>query len=187
MTQTPLGKVSIDELPEGLRPAWETLNGLTGDATFVEVFAQAPELLKFVMGDFYQEIFFGGRVENKYKQLVRLRLSLSHGCRTCNLQNVPGSLEAGVTREQIDHLEDYENGPFSEKEKAVLGFADQMALTNLDGVMDQQLYDRLHSHFSDAEICELGTVMAVIGGMAKLSFVMNLVEKEDSCPFARAV
>ena len=31
-----------------------------------------------------------------------------------------------------------------------------------------------HAHF----------VMAVISGMAKLSFVMQLVEREDYCPFA---
>ena len=186
MTRTPLARIAAEDLPEGLKPAWETLNGLTGNATFVEVFAHAPELLKFVMEDFYRDIFFAGRVENKLKQLARLRLSLSHGCRTCNLQNIPGSLEAGVTREQIDKLDDYENGPFNDEEKAVLAFADQMVLTNLDGVMDQTLYRRLHQYFSDAEICELGTVMAIIGGMAKLSFVMDLVDKEDSCPFARS-
>ena len=33
---------------------------------------------------------------------------------------------------------------------------------------------------------ELGTVMAVISGMAKLSFVLNLVDKEGYCPFGRA-
>ena len=34
------------------------------------------------------------------------------------------------------------------------------------------------------DILELGTAMAVISGMAKLSFVLNLVEKENYCPFA---
>ena len=36
-----------------------------------------------------------GGVDQRYKQLVRLRLSLVHGCRTCNRQNVPGALAAG--------------------------------------------------------------------------------------------
>lgn len=186
MGDTPMKRVPRDDLPEDLKPVWDKLNELTGEPTFVEVFANAPELLKFVMGEFYQKIFFGGRVTNKYKQLARLKLSLYHGCLTCNLQNVPGSIEAGVTQAQIDAMEDYETGPFDDAEKAVLRFADQMALTNMDGSMTQDLYDQLRAYFDDAQICELGTAMAVIGGMAKLSFVMNLVEKEDYCPFAPA-
>ena len=66
------------------------LNGLTGSATFVEVFAQTPQLLEFVMNEFYMKLFFGGEVAQRYKQLARLRLSLLHGCRTCNKQNIPG-------------------------------------------------------------------------------------------------
>jgi alkylhydroperoxidase family enzyme len=109
-----------------------------------------------------------------------------HGCRTCNKQNVPGALEAGISQEQIDAMDDYDNGLFSEADKAVLRFADQMVLTNMDGDMDEQLYAALSDHFSDADICELGTVMAIIAGMAKLSFILHLVEREEYCPFASA-
>ena len=73
---------------------------------------------------------------------------------------------------------------FSDAELAVIEFAEQVALTNHDGKMDDGLYARLSAHFSEPEICELGTVMAVISGMAKLSFVMQLVEREDYCVFA---
>ncbi|MEL7028904.1 MAG: hypothetical protein AAGL49_06710 [Pseudomonadota bacterium] len=184
MSATPMTRTPREQLQPPFDQAWDTLNKLTGEPTFVEVFAAAPELLGFVMGEFYQKIFFDGRVENKYKQLARLYLSLSHGCHTCNLQNVPGSLEAGVSQAQVDSMLEFENGPFDESEKAVLRFTHQMVLTNNDGRMDSELYKELRAHFDDAQICELGTCMAVIGGMAKLSFVMNLVEKEDYCPFA---
>jgi alkylhydroperoxidase family enzyme len=117
---------------------------------------------------------------------VRLKLSLVHGCRTCTKQNVPGALEAGISQEQIDAMGDYDNGPFSDADKAVLRFADQMVLTNMDGDMDEKLYAALSAHFSDADICELGTVMAIIAGMAKLSFILHLVEREEYCPFAAA-
>ncbi len=186
MTDTLLARIPRDRLPQEFHLAWDTLNRLTGEPTFVEVFAAAPDVLNFVMDDFYAGLFFGGNVDNRYKQLARLKLSLAHGCRTCNKQNVPGAREAGISDAQIDALEDYENGPFSDAEKAVLAFADQVALTNMEGDMNEALYARLSSHFSDADICELGTVMAVIAGMAKLSFVMRLVEKEPYCPFTPA-
>lgn len=187
MTNTLFNRVPRDELPEDLKESWDFLNGRTGEPTFVEVFAQAPELLKFVMHDFYGKIFYEGRVELKYKELARLKLSLSHGCNTCILQNVPGCEEAGFTREQIDAIGgDWRGGLFDEAEMAVLEYTEQMVLTNLDGHMNKDLYDRLRAHFSDAEILELGSCMAVVGGFSKLSFVLDLVKKEDYCLFASA-
>lgn len=184
MSATPLQRMNPDDMPEELRQVWQTLNDLTGEPTFVEVFAQAPALLDFVMGRFYGDIFFKGNVSERYKQLARLRLSQIHGCRTCNRQNVPGAMQAGFSEAQIAAMASPTDELFTDAELAVLEFAEQMALTRHDGKMDDTLYRRLSAHFCDADICELGTVMAVIGGMAKLSFVMQLVEREDYCPFA---
>ena len=186
MPETLLSRIPRDEMPEQFHLAWDTLKKLTGDATFVEVFAQAPQMLDFVMNKFYGPIFFGGSVDQRYKQLVRLRLSTRHGCLTCNKQNIPGALAAGFTQEQVDALVNYEDGPFTEAEKAVLAYADEVALTNIEGRMTPALYSRLRTHFTDADLCELGTVMAVNSGMAKLSFVLDLVEREDYCPFTPA-
>lgn len=183
MTATPLSRTPRANMDSDLGAIWDRLNGLTGEPAFVEAFAQAPELLSFVMGDFYEKIFFAGRVDNKYKQLARLYLSLTHGCATCNKQNVPGSLEVGITQDQVDHILAFESGPFDESEKAVLRYADQMVLTNPSGKVTDEMYRKLAAHFDDAQICELGVCMAVIAGMAKLSFVLDLVEREESCPF----
>ena len=184
MADTLFTRTPRDQLPEQYHLAWDTMNRLTEEPTFVEVFASNPSMLDFVMNDFYTRVFFGGLVDQRYKQLARLKLSLLHGCRTCNRQNVPGALEAGVSQAQIDAMRDYENGPFTAAEKAVIAYADEVALTNMDGRMTPELYARLRSHFSEADILELGVAMAVVSGMAKLSFVLNLVEKEPYCPFA---
>jgi len=184
MADTPFTRTPRAQLPEPFHLAWDTLNGLTGEPAFVEVFASNPAMLDFVMNRFYAGIFFGGNVDQRYKQLARLKLSLLHGCRTCNKQNVPGALQAGITQAQVDAMEDFESGPFTEAEKAVIAYADEVALTNAAGRMSHELYARLRQHFSDADLLELGTVMAIISGMAKLSFVLGLVEREQYCPFA---
>ena len=186
MAETPLSRIPRHQMNETLGTVWDKLNELTGEPAFVEAFANAPELLQFIMNEFYGKIFFAGRVDNKYKQLARLYLSMTHGCMTCNKQNVPGSIEAGISQAQIDAITEFETGPFDAAEKSVLRYTAQMALTNPDGRMDETLYRDLKDHFDDAQICELGTVMAVIGGMAKLSFVLDLVEKEPYCEFAVA-
>jgi AhpD family alkylhydroperoxidase len=185
MTTDMLERIPRDKLPAEFGQAWDVLNELTGEAAFVEAFATAPHVLRFVMGDFYQKLFFDGRVAQRYKQLVRLRLSALHGCQTCNKQNTAGAAQAGFSPAQISAIMgDYENGDFDPADKAVLAFADQVALTNPAGRLDEDLTRRLQEHFSSAEICELGTVMAVISGMAKLTFVMDLVDKEPYCEFA---
>lgn len=188
MVQTPFTRTARAALPRQFQPAWDMLDRLTGEPTFIEVFAQAPGLLNFVMGEFYLKVFFGGQVEQRYKQLARLRLSVVHGCRTCNRQNVPGAIEAGIRQDQVDAIVagTHADGPFDEADKAVLAYADQLVLTNMHGDLSPELYARLRRHFSEAQILELGVVMAVIAGMAKLSFILGLVEKEPYCPFTPA-
>ncbi|MEZ5498735.1 MAG: carboxymuconolactone decarboxylase family protein [Steroidobacteraceae bacterium] len=186
MSETLLPRISRDRLDPKWHLAWDTLNSLTGTPQFVEVFAAAPEMLDFVMNKFYGPVFFGGKVGQRYKQLARLKLSLVHGCRTCNKQNIPGALEAGFSQAQIDSLSAGGNEGFDAAERAVIDYAQEVALTNMDGNMSRDLYQRLRKHFSDEQILELGTTMAIISGMAKLSFVLNVVEKENYCRFATA-
>lgn len=187
MVASTLQRIPREELPEEFSLAWDTLNQLTGEPAFVEAFATAPDVLRFVMGEFYQKQFFGGEVDQRYKQLARLRLSALHGCLTCNKQNTVGAGEAGFTEEQIQAIMSGEHTAlFTPAEQAVLNYANQVALTNPDGRLDASAVSELQAHFSSAEICELGTVMAVIAGMAKLSFVLDLVEKEPYCEFANS-
>ena len=182
MPQPQLPRIAPEDMPEHIRHGWERSMALRGDATWFEVMAHAPELYDWY-GEFYARLFRGGRVERAIKELARLRLSTTHGCRFCNQGNRPDALEAGVSQEQIDKLHEYESGPFSEREQAALALADQMVLTNPSGALDAALHSRLKKHFSPAEIMELGMVMAVLTGMAKMLFTFDLVEKEDSCPF----
>jgi len=185
MTQTLFTRTPRSDLPASIAPAWDMLNKLTGEPTFIEVFAQAPQLLNLVMNEFYVKVFFGGEVPQRYKQLARLRLSLVHGCRTCNKQNVPGAIEAGFSAAQIDALvaNQVSTPLFSDADLAVIEYTDQMVLTNMHGEISPQLFKTLRAHFSEAQILELGVVMAIIGGMAKLSFLLDVVEKETWCPF----
>ena len=183
MAETVMPRTAYADLQPQWQAAWEKLNALTGEPAFIEVMAAAPELLGFVMGSFYQSIFFEGRVAERYKQLARLRLSLAHGCKSCNLQNTIGSREAGFTDAQLAAIESDDRSSFTPAEQAVLALADEMVLTNPGGRMDKTSYDALRAHFDDAQICELGVVMGVIGGMAKMAFVYDLVEKEATCPF----
>ena len=187
MTNKPspfLKRVPPDELPDRLRADWQKSMELRGDATFFEVFGNNPALYDWYTKQFYGEVFHGGAVPRRIKELVRLRLSTMHGCRFCNQGNRRDALAAGLTEAEIDGLADYENASFSAAEKAALRLADQMLLSNPNGVLSQSLYNDLQEHFTDAELLELGLTMAVLSGMARFLFAFDLVEKEDYCVFS---
>jgi len=183
MSDTLLKKVAPEDMSESARTAYEALNELTGDATFVEVFARAPELLDFAMVQFYQKLFFEGRVPDKYMQLGRLRMSMSHGCRTCNMQNVPMIKSIGYTDEQVDAMWAQDYSGFPEKEAAVMELADQIALDNREGELTPELLEKLRRHFSEEEILNICMCMGVIVGLVKMSFALGLVQKESYCEF----
>ena len=178
-----LAKLPEHALPPDIAEGHAKSMALRGDATFFEVFGNHPELYRWYTESFYGEVFRGGLVERRIKELVRLRLSQEHGCRFCNQGNRVDALESGLTEDEIEALVDYEAGPFSEKDKAALRLADVMRLTNTGAVMGRSLYESLREHFSDAEILELGMTLGVLTGMAKFMFAFDLVEKEPNCPF----
>ena len=119
-----INKVTIDEMPADLRAAYANSMQLRGDATFFEVFANHPDLYRWYTESFYGHVFHGGLVDRRIKELVRLRLSNTHGCRFCNQGNRADAIEAGLSADEIDQLDDFENGPFADREKAALRLAD---------------------------------------------------------------
>jgi AhpD family alkylhydroperoxidase len=183
---TPLQRVPREALPESLQAAWDASMAMHGDATFVEVAGNNPVMWDWYREQFYQRVFYSGRLERTLVELVRLRLANVHGCAFCNRTDTAAALAAGVPQVQIDALADYEQGPFSEAEKSALALADVMVLTNPTGYLDAALYTRCREHFSDGEMFELGMIMAVLCGMAKFIFAFDLVEKEEYCQFVPA-
>ena len=183
MPQTPIARVPRENLPPHMQRSWDGAKELHGDTTFVETFGNAPEVYDWYINDYYGKVYRSGRIDSRIMELVRLRLANVHGCAFCNRGDRIAALEAGVPLEQIEQLEDYENGPFSEKEKSALALADVMVLTNPKGMWTQKTYDRAREHFTDGQLMELGVNMAVLCGMAKFLFAYDLVEKEDYCPF----
>jgi hypothetical protein len=72
--------VPENELDDALRPLYARAMERTDDATFIQSAANAPEILTWYYEQFYGKLFYGGRVESRTKELVRLKLSRIHGC-----------------------------------------------------------------------------------------------------------
>ncbi|HVR44659.1 MAG TPA: hypothetical protein VMS56_14580 [Thermoanaerobaculia bacterium] len=83
----------------------------------------------------------------------------------------------GATREQIEALADFENGPFSDAEKAALSWAE--ALTRGNGTVAQPLFERLRSHWEEGEIVEITEMAALFNYFNR---VANALEIEPTLP-----
>ena len=108
-----LKRVSKNDLPDDMKQSWDQANDLTGDATFVEVSGNNPDVYRWYLDEFYQKLFYSDRLETTLVELVRLRLANVHGCAFCNKGDTAHALQSGISQEQIDSLEDYMSGPFS--------------------------------------------------------------------------
>ncbi len=187
MTDTLMHRVPEAQLSDALKAARASALALTGDATITEVFANSQKVCEFFFDGFYKGLFFNGDVPIRYKELLRLRLSKAHGCWFCNRNNEAGAKAAGFTDAQIQAIGGDAEADFTGAERAVLALADELALTNMGGALTPALYAALKAHFSDGEIVELSMVGAVLGGLNKMAFVLDLVERETWCPFTPAV
>lgn len=177
-----LRRVPRAEMTPRLQQEYDATLALRDDATMQEVGANAPELMAWYKDEFYGRLFYGGRVETRIKELMRYRLSMTHGCAYCNKGNRDAATRAGVTAEQLARIMNEEAPCFDARERAVLALADQIVLTNMHGELTPALVAQLRPHFDDAQIFELGMVAGILTGMAKFIFVFDLVEKEANCP-----
>ncbi len=77
---THLKRTPYSELTPELAALHDQLTKEGVDARFVEAGANAPELISWYFNSFYGEVFYGGRVDTRTKELLRLKLSKTHGC-----------------------------------------------------------------------------------------------------------
>ena len=75
-----LKQVPRGELPAELVDLYDHSLEEAGEAEFVEVGAHAPELLDWYFNSFYKRVFYEGRVDVRTKEMLRLKLSKTHGC-----------------------------------------------------------------------------------------------------------
>jgi alkylhydroperoxidase family enzyme len=73
---------------------------------------------------------------------------------------------------------DESTNDFTEREQVALEYADRMALDHHN--IDDAFFDKLHAHFSDEQIVELGMMIGQFIGFGRLLMVLDLEPK--FCP-----
>jgi alkylhydroperoxidase family enzyme len=130
---------------------------------FLAAGAASPELLDWWQESFRRTVLDGGRAPQRVKELLVAHVAQASGV---EFPGLTGPADPGA--------------PVSEAERAVLELADEMALRNMSGYLDEELYGRLAAHYDDGAIFELGMTMAVLCGFARFQRVYGLEGHRES-------
>jgi AhpD family alkylhydroperoxidase len=176
-----LRELPLEEIAEPYRSVAERSIFMSGDALYYRTLMNVPWLVDFFYGGFYPDVFYGGEVPTRIKELARFRLAQLHVCGHCMRYDIAALRDHGVTEEEIRGVADFDNGPFSAADKAFLRLATLLSNAEPDGHVDEELWEELHAHWTDAQIIEFSFVMAVVTGLAKMMFALDLAEKDNAC------
>lgn len=123
--------------------------------------AHSPEAF-WAFADSWQAQFHSGAVDHAIKDLCRVYISRTVKCEFCGNQRSEKATTAGLQEQQYDQLLNFETSDlYDDRQKAALAYAESIAWgsQDLDG-----LWSRLHAHFSEQELVELGCCIALTFG-----------------------
>jgi alkylhydroperoxidase family enzyme len=110
----------------------------------------------------WQAIFRQGVCDHAIKELCRVYVSRTVKCEYCGNQRSEQARAQGLAEGQYDDLLNFEkSSQLDEREKAALAYAEAITW-RLDST--DALWERLHLHFSEPELVELGCFIALTMG-----------------------
>jgi alkylhydroperoxidase family enzyme len=93
-------------------------------------------------------------------------------------QHIPMGLEAGLTRQQLDEIENWEDSDlFDDRQLAVLAYVEAMA--GGDGEVDDRTFAELARFFTPQEIVELTVTIATYYGTALIIKALGIRIEDD--------
>nr|WP_202899619.1 carboxymuconolactone decarboxylase family protein [Kordiimonas gwangyangensis] len=126
----------------------------------VNIYSHAKDIVAALTAA--EEIIHTSGFDYKLHYLLRLRASQMNGCAFCVKMHTAEARKVGETNERLDRLIVWRHvSDFTAREKAAFAYVE--ALTECGGRTDYGAQRaNLRSHFSDAEIATMTTIVAMI-------------------------
>ncbi|MDQ1619797.1 MAG: hypothetical protein QOE19_2366 [Actinomycetota bacterium] len=123
--------------------------------------AHAPNAF-WAFADSWKAIFHNGVLDHSIKELCRVYVSRTVKCEFCGNQRSLKATTAGLLEQQYDELLNFESSDrYDERQKAALAYTEAIAW-RLD--VDDAFWTRLHEHFTEPELVELGCFVGLTYG-----------------------
>jgi len=120
----------------------------------------------------WRDIFHTGICDHAIKELCRLYVSRSVKCEFCGNQRSIKAFTGKLEEAQADDLINFEKSlKYSDRQKAALAYAEAITW-RLD--TDDAFWERMHRHFPEPELVELGCFIALTMGQQSWLRLLNI-------------
>lgn len=125
----------------------------------------------------WRDLFHTGVADHALKELCRLYVSRSVQCEYCGNQRSVKAVSKGELAEDVvmDLLNFEKSTRFNDRQKAVLAYAEAITW-KLN--TDDAFWDRMHKHFSEAELVEIGCMIGLTLGQQSWLRLLNIEHHE---------
>ncbi len=159
MDQPRISYVPMDQMDDQMRAEMERCaREGTPRPESSAVRAHAPHVFK-TFAAYWEASFRNGVCDHAIKELTRLYITRTTNCQFCGNQR---SSSAALPEYADDELLNFERSDsYDDRQKAALAYAQAIAWNESDR---DGLWERLHTHFSEPELVELGCFIALTFG-----------------------
>jgi alkylhydroperoxidase family enzyme len=113
----------------------------------------------------WRDVFKNGVADHAIKELCRIYVSRSVLCEFCGNQRSIKAAAQGLIEEDYRDLINFESSSrYDERQKAALSYAEAITW---DQPVDDAFWARLHKHFSEPELVEIGYFIALTMGQQR--------------------
>ena len=120
----------------------------------------------------WRDVFRNGVAEHSIKELCRVYVSRSVKCEYCGNQRSVKAAKSGVIEDDYKDLINFESSTrYTEKQKAALSYAEAITW---DLATDDKFWERLHKHFSEPELVEIGYFIALTMGNQRWLRILDI-------------
>lgn len=135
-----------------------------------------PEVMK-AFNNAWDVFFRQGVTDHSIKELCRLYVSKSVECEYCGGQRSILASSQGMGEDQVDEILEFENSDrFDDRERAALRWT--MAIAWDSTLADDELWARLHHHFTEPQLVELGHFIALTLGQQRFIKTLGIAHGE---------
>ena len=124
----------------------------------------------------WKDLFREGVVDHEIKELCRVYVSRSVKCEYCGNQRSEKGRQLGLIEGKYDDLLNFESSEkYDDRQKAALSYAEAIAW-HLE--VDDEFWDRLYQHFTEAELVELACFIGLTLGQQSWLRLLNIEHHE---------
>jgi uncharacterized peroxidase-related enzyme len=133
--------------------------------------ANAPDLVLGIAA-FLRGLMGDGALPGWYKELIATRVASLNNCEYCVSAHRYLAAKRGATPEQVAACDAYETGPFTEKAKAGLRYADVLHVSG--HAVDDEAFTAVSEHYDSQEIIELTAVAAAFEFFTRMNTALHI-------------